>query len=84
MRVRRIHSDRDSPVLDAASDRLSAPTFVDVDLFSEDLDAKVGEGRFSDILEDEANDAYRSSSSKLGSDSINPWSMREDRYCEDL
>lgn len=71
-----MHSDWDGPVPDAASD-------FPFDFSSEDLDAEVS-GRLCDILEDEVNDAYSLSSSKLGSGLIDPWFMREDRYCEDL
>lgn len=39
-------SDWDAPVPDAASDFLPTVTFPNVDVFSEDLDAREGGGRF--------------------------------------
>lgn len=77
-------SDRGGPIPDAASDFRSATPFSNVDVSSEGLDVRVAGRRLGDILEDEGNDAYSLSSSKLGFGSINPQSRREDRYCEDL
>jgi len=41
-----MHSDWDAPVPDAASGFLSTVTFPNVAVFSEDLDAREGGGRF--------------------------------------
>jgi len=52
-----MYSARDAPVPDAVSDFLSAVKSPNVGVFSRDLDAREGGGRFRDLPEDEVNDA---------------------------